>query len=151
MIEVEFVKLREAARVPTQAYEGDAGWDLYVDQDTEIPIGKPTDVRTGIAVAIPEGYYGRIVHRSSSPRKKGIMVLEGIIDSGFRGELFACAFAWAPQLDPQGFEHRGPLVAKQGESIAQLIIQHVEPATLRQVEELQESERGEKGFGSSGN
>jgi dUTP pyrophosphatase len=151
MIEVPFIKLDEEAIAPRQAYAGDAGWDLFCLERTEVPVGVPTDIRTGLAVAIPEGYYGRIVHRSSAPRRRGVMVLEGIIDSGFRGELFACAYAWLI-LRPQDEPFRPPpIVIAQGESIAQLIVQPVEPIYFVGQPLLPASERGLKGFGSSGN
>lgn len=146
---VEFVALHHHAIMPYQAYEGDAGWDLFALEDTLVPIGQPTDIRTGIAIAIPHGHYGRIVHRSSTPRKRGLMVLEGIIDSGFRGELFACAYTWVRPIDISITEFPGTEV-RAGESIAQLIVQKVEPVEWIFVDELTASTRGERGFGSSG-
>jgi dUTP pyrophosphatase len=107
------------ARNPTQAYRGDVGWDLYVLEDTLVLLGTSRDVRTGISVAIPDGYYGRIVGRSSAFRKKNVLVLEGILEAG--------------------------------SSVAQLIIQRVEWVFWTLADELPESERGTRGFGSSGN
>lgn len=147
MIPIELKFLDARATMPRNAYGNDAGWDLFSIVDTEIPRGKPVDIRTGIAVALPEGYYGRIVHRSSTPRKRGLMVLEGIIDAGFRGELFACAYAWP---DPFSLVGDLPITVRRGESIAQLIVQKVEPIRFEPVSELPPSERGEQGFGSSG-
>lgn len=143
MIEVLFKRLDERAIVPRNAYGNDAGWDLFVLEDTNImwsPSKPITDVRTGIAIALPDGYFGRIIHRSSSPRKRGLQVMEGIIDAGFRGELFAGV---SPLVEP-------PLYVAAGESIAQLIIQEVRPVRFHEVDELPESVRGVKGFGSSG-
>jgi deoxyuridine 5'-triphosphate nucleotidohydrolase len=150
---VHFTKLDPQAKEPSNAYGDDAGWDLFALEDTEVYRHTPTDVRTGIAVAIPTGYYGRIVHRSSAPRKKNLMVLEGIIDAGFRGELFACAFAWLANYETMEETplDQVPIVVKRGDSIAQLIIQQVEPVTWVEVDALTSSNRGEKGFGSSGN
>lgn len=145
MIKVEFTVLDANAMVPRNAYGNDAGWDLFCSQTVVIPPWTPVDVRTGIAVAIPDGYYGRIVHRSSAPRKKGLMVLEGIIDAGFRGELFCCAWVWG-----KGGLIDAPQVVRVGESIAQLIVQKVEPVRFQRVIQLADSLRGEKGFGSSG-
>jgi deoxyuridine 5'-triphosphate nucleotidohydrolase len=168
MITVQFKKLEEDSTVPTNAYGNDAGWDLYSNYDYEIPVGHFVDIRTGIAVAIPEGYYGRIVHRSSSPRKRGLICFEGIIDAGFRGELFACAWAF-PQwvsTEDSGLGHMrrfAPLgewspefdneiaTVRRGEAVAQLIIQKVDPVQFTEVKELPPSLRGERGFGSSGN
>jgi dUTP pyrophosphatase len=128
------------ARNPTQAYRGDVGWDLYVLEDTLVLLGTSRDVRTGISVAIPDGYYGRIVGRSSAFRKKNVLVLEGIIDAGFRGELFS--HVYAPFRDVE---------LEAGSSVAQLIIQRVEWVFWTLADELPESERGTRGFGSSGN
>jgi dUTP pyrophosphatase len=165
MIGVQWKILDDRAMPPRNAYGDDAGWDLFAIEDTPIYPNTPTDVRTGIAIALPEGYFGRIVHRSSAPRKKGVMVLEGIIDAGFRGELFACAFAWtwgSFQLEAGGDGPHGvgnitarevnhqPRMVQAGESIAQLIIQEVRPVEFLRVDALPESLRGEKGFGSSG-
>jgi deoxyuridine 5'-triphosphate nucleotidohydrolase len=142
-MKIEFVKLHPDARTPRNAYGNDAGWDLFVLEDTPIhwsPNHPITDVRTGIAVSIPDGYYGRIIHRSSTPRKKKLQVMEGIIDAGFRGELFAGV---SPLVEPS-------FMVEAGESLAQLIIQKVEPVEWVLVTRLTESARGEKGFGSSG-
>jgi dUTP pyrophosphatase len=159
MITVEFTKLDERAHDPMQAYPGDAGWDLHVLEDTYVPVGKPTDVRTGIAVAIPGGYYGRIAHRSSAPRRKGVMVLEGTIDAGFRGELFALAYVWrptamtfTPSMLRDEFEYResGGVQLHAGESICQMIVQPVPQVTMVEVGSLAPAARGLAGFGSSG-
>ena len=143
MIDVLFTKLDDAAIVPTQAYPGDAGWDLHVLHDTMVgETDQWTNVRSGIAMAVPEGYYARLVGRSSAFRKKGLIVHEGIIDAGYRGELFsACSL-----LDVYG----DGVMLKAGESICQIIIQPVPPVTMTQVDELPESVRGANGFGSSG-
>lgn len=149
MIELQYKKLDPRAIPPRQAYEGDAGWDLFVLEDTWVAVEVPTDVRTGVAVAVPEGHFGRITHRSSAPRKRGVMVLDGTIDAGFRGELFACAYVWAFVGGPQADYIQGKTI-RAGESIAQLIIHPVPQATLVEKVELSPSERGTKGFGSSG-
>lgn len=153
MIGVQFVKLDERAQIPRNAYGNDAGWDLFCLEDTHIPAEMPIDVRTGIAIALPDGYFGRIVHRSSAPRKRRIMVLEGIIDAGFRGELFSCAYCIASSLALDGHGHpyeTGGVDVRAGDSIAQIIIQEVRPVVFEEVDVLPESVRGTKGFGSSG-
>lgn len=149
-VKVEFTKLDSRAKEPRNAYGNDAGWDLFVLEDTEIPMGTPVDVRTGLAVAIPEGYFGRIVHRSSAPRKRGLMILEGIIDAGFRGELFSCVYAWERNFVMHKL--RGPWIdLTAGDSIAQLIVQPVPSVRWVEVSELSDAQRGARGFGSSGN
>jgi dUTPase len=156
LIEVLFTKTDERAIEPKNAYGNDAGWDLPVLNDTMIPEGGGVDVRTGLAVAIPDGYYGRIVARSSTMRKRGLMVLEGIIDAGFRGELFS--YVYMPvgvlipgQVLPDVNQMVNSKIIKAGESVAQLIVQRCEPVYWTFRKELPESTRGEKGFGSSGN
>lgn len=149
MIEVLFTKTDERASVPKNAFNNDAGWDLPVIEKYELTEGHGTDMRTGIAVAIPDGYYGRIVARSSTIRKRGLMVLEGIIDAGFRGELFS--YVYKPVAfpgQPSYVQQRSVILP--GESVAQLIVQRVEPVYWSFRKELPESERGEQGFGSSG-
>lgn len=145
---VKFKKLDDRAIIPRNAYGNDAGWDLFTLEDTIVHPGIPVDVRTGIAVAIPDGYYGRITHRSSAPRSRGIMVLEGTIDCGFRGELFTLAYSWLRGGDL--FDLAPSFKIKAGQSIAQLIVQRVEPVQFEEVTQLPESLRGEKGYGSSG-
>ena len=79
-------------RVLTKTYPGDAGWDLYVSRDVVIPAYSFTDIHTDIAIAMPEGLWGRVTGRSSALRKYGLLVNEGIIDNGYRGELFIGVF-----------------------------------------------------------
>lgn len=124
----------------TKAYDGDAGFDLPVAGDWYIEPGVSHDIPTGIRVAIPEGYYGRITGRSSAHRKHGITVREGIIDSGFRGELFT----YMTNENAHGVE------LNHGQRLAQLIISPVPAIHPALAESLPESERGAKGFGSSG-
>lgn len=146
MIEVLFTKLDERAIPPTQAYPGDAGWDLHALEDVHIhPNRMLTWVRTGIAIAIPEGHYGRIVGRSSAA-SKGFHVVEGVMDSGYRGEqLMRVVSLWSPELNSPT-----PWDVAVGDSLAQLIVSPIPAVTMRWVEELPESVRGTNGFGSSG-
>ena len=133
-------RISEHAALPTRAYDGDAGWDLYVDEDVIIAPNTVADVPSGIAVAIPYGQYGRIVGRSSTHRKRGLSVVEGIIDAGYRGPLFAGV--WNPQ--PESIR------VERGERLAQLILCDVPAASFVEVGELPPSLRGRRGFGSSG-
>jgi dUTP pyrophosphatase len=177
VIEIQFKILDERAIEPRNAYGNDAGYDLFALNDTMVPEGGGVDVRTGIAVAIPDGYYGRIVARSSTMRKRGLMVLEGIIDAGFRGELFSYAYmpvgvlpvegrpvmknvevhatnpggALPPPPEEYDIQLVNSRLIKAGESVAQLIIQKCEQVYWSRRVELDPSARGEKGFGSSGN
>lgn len=131
------------AMLPTKAYDDDAGWDLFVDKDVQIWPGSVTDVPTGVRVAIREGMYGRIVGRSSTHRKLGLSVVEGIIDAGYRGPLFAAL--WNPT--------DAPISLGRGSRVSQLILAEVPLDPLHVVgrpDDLPPSERGDNGFGSSG-
>jgi len=147
-IEVLFKKLDPRARLPQNAYGNDAGWDLFCLEATTIREGQGRDIRTGLAVAIPEGYFGRIVARSSTMRKRGLLVLEGIIDAGFRGELFSYVYMPVGHKLPKTTD---TVYIGEGESVAQLIIQKAHPIIWLERKELPVSNRGVKGFGSSGN
>lgn len=122
------------------AYPGDVGIDLPIAADITIPPGARVDVGTGIKLAIPDGYYGRIVGRSSALRKRGLRVYEGIIDSGFRGELYSYIENTSSFLDVN---------LQAGERVAQLIIAPVINTEFLPYHILPESERGTNGFGSS--
>jgi dUTP pyrophosphatase len=123
-----------------RAHSDDAGLDLPTDGPQTIQPSASRDIATGIRVAIPAGYYGRITGRSSSHRKLGLTVREGIIDAGYRGELFAYVTnenVWATTL-------------ADGQHVAQLIICPLPGFRVMAVQALPGSERGTNGFGSSG-
>jgi dUTP pyrophosphatase len=119
---------------------------LHILEDTWVPLNEGVDVPTGLAVAIPEGHYGRIVARSSALRRKKLQLQEGIIDAGYRGPLFS--YAYCPLTE--WTKIRGGVQLERGESIAQLIVTPVPKVEWEEVQELPESVRGEAGFGSSG-
>lgn len=138
---IRFLATSGAARTPTQAHHGDAGWDLYTSEDTTIPPREGRDVPTNIVAAVPPGNYARIVGRSSTLRKRGLIVMEGIIDAGYRGELFAYAY------NPNGDE----ITVKEGERIAQVIVTPCPTVEWVMAYHLDNVDgRGEQGFGSSG-
>lgn len=132
---------------PTRSYADDAGLDLFVSEDTMLPWGKFVDVPCGVQVELPSWSWGLLVGRSSTFRRRQIEVQTGIIDAGYRGELFA-ACIWRPsEVGDKGY-----VTAKAGERLAQLI---VVPNGTRDVEpiwvpELAKHDRGLNGFGSSG-
>lgn len=140
-------RLSPTAILPTRATEGDAGLDLYADENVCFFHGQKCMVSTGIAVEIPYGYVGLVHPRSGLAAKKGVTVLNtpGTIDAGYRGEVKVILFK-ATDDGP----NRPPTFLQQGERIAQLVIQKVELPTVEEVEELSESVRGIGGFGSSG-
>jgi dUTP pyrophosphatase len=158
-------KLNPNAKLPTKANKTDAGFDLYSLEDIDIPslfyiliqyiqcnvfsnlIGYranisdvfSTKIKTGISLEIPEGYYGLILDRSSMGSKL-LKTLGGVIDCGYRGDVTVCL------MNLSFFSYR----VKTGDKIAQIVINKVEFDDIEEVKELAESERGEKGFGSSG-
>ena len=143
-VEVLFAKLDPDASIPTQGSKSAAGWDLRALEDTVVKKGKSSKIRTGLAVAIPEGWEGQIRSRSSLGAK-GMIMPNGVgtIDSDYRGELMVLA-TWIG--DGEKIE------LSKGERIAQMLIAPVPLTTYREVsfEELSTTDRGEGGFGSSG-
>jgi dUTP pyrophosphatase len=135
------VKLLDVgATVPTKANENDAGWDLYSTVDTVIPSKQRKTVKTGIALEIPENMAGLIWPRSGLSVKKGIDVLAGVIDSGYRGEIMVCLYNTSDEN----------VSINRGDRIAQIIFQEVPRVMMINQEGLGSSQRGDNGFGSSG-
>lgn len=134
-------KLTEDATIPTKANKTDAGYDLYAIENYEIPSGCRKGIKTGIALAIPNGYVGLIWPRSGLAVKYGIDTLAGVIDSGYRGEIIV-------MLQNHGVV---PVPINKGDRIGQILFQSIANLPILEVNNLEESDRGEKGFGSSGN
>ena len=134
------MKLDAAARLPTRGSRFAAGLDLYAIERLVIPARGRAAVRTGLAVAIPHGFYGRVAPRSGLSIKHGLDVLAGVIDSDYRGEIL-CA------LINHGEE---PIEIEAGMRVAQLIIETIITPEPVWSEDLSETERGEGGFGSTG-
>ncbi len=130
----------ENAQVPTKAHPTDAGWDLYVSQFALIGPGEHQDIHTGICLGLPEGYYGHIMARSSTMRRYRLLVMEAVIDQGYRGELFF-------QVLNVSAHH---VRVEQGLRLAQLLILPVPSVIFQRVNVLPQSARGSKGFGDSG-
>jgi dUTP pyrophosphatase len=135
--------LRAGAVIPARAYAGDAGLDLAACERVELAPGSRALVPTGLAVAIPEGYMGLVTPRSGLATRHGLSIVNapGIVDAGYRGEL--CVNL----LNTDAHE---PFVVEPGMRIAQLILSPVPEVDLVEVDELPESERAVRGFGSSG-
>ena len=134
--------MRPEAVLPTQAYAGDAGFDLAACERAELGPGERALVPTGLAVAIPEGYAGFVQPRSGLAVKHGISIVNtpGLVDSGYRGELMVALL----NTDP-----RETFIVEPGMRIAQLVVLPVPEVELVEVDELPESERGVRGFGST--
>jgi dUTP pyrophosphatase len=141
-VELPILRLRDDAVVPERAYAGDAGLDLAACERVELAPGGRATVGTGLAVAIPEGYAGFIQPRSGLAAKNGITIVNtpGLVDSGYRGELKVILL---------NTDSRDTFVVEPGMRIAQLVVMLVPGVAPVEVEELPESERGVRGFGSS--
>lgn len=133
-------KLASNAILPTKTHTDDAGWDLYVTHDTLVSPGKWEDVPLGVAIQPPPGIWFRIVGRSSTFRKRRILVLEGIIDEGYRGELFV----GCTNLGTEDVE------IKAGERICQMLPAYTHTLDIKWATVLSASSRGSAGFGSTG-
>ena len=127
------------AIIPTRGTDGAAGYDLYALEDTVINCFQFIPVSTGVSMAIPAGHYGRIAPRSGLSVKHGVMVGAGVIDSDYRGEI-KVALATL----------NGVYEFKKGDRIAQIVIEPAVTPELTQVDSLDDSERGDGGFGSTG-
>ena len=141
-VSVEVLIVAEEEFLPKYANPGDAGADLKSTEDVIIPARSRALVHTGVRIALPNGYVALVHPRSGLAAKNGVTVLNtpGTVDAGYRGEIMVTLF----NSSETDFE------VKRGDRIAQLVIQQVESARFIQVAELPESERGARGFGSTG-
>jgi dUTP pyrophosphatase len=142
VIELQIQRLHEDAVVPARAYVGDAGLDLAACEHVELGPGERAVVRTGLAVAIPDGYAGFVQPRSGLAARHGITVVNapGLIDSGYRGEV---------QVVLLNTDSAEAFAVEPGMRIAQLVVLAVPELELLETDELPASERGVRGFGSS--
>lgn len=162
---VRVKKLRDDAVIPVKAHPTDAAYDLCVCEDITLLPGEYVKAGTGLAFAIPEGWRGMIYPRSGLGCK-GLTLKNtvGVIDSSYRGEVKLPLFnnnptyAWRHSTGPVfGTEMtelvpntEGIIHVHKGDRVAQMCIELVPDSALVEVEELDETERGQGGFGSSG-
>jgi len=139
MVLLKVKKLREDAKLPYKKHKGDAGLDLYTIEDIELEPNEIKVVSTGIAIEIPRGYFGLIKDRSSLSMK-GLHVLAGVIDENYRGEIkiVLCNLS------------KEPLRIDKYSRIAQLIIIPYLSVYPIEYDELDQTDRGANGFGSTG-
>jgi dUTP pyrophosphatase len=144
VIELPIRRLRDDAIVPARAYDGDAGLDLAACERVVLAPGGRATVGTGLAIAIPDGYAGFVQPRSGLAAKSGITIVNtpGLVDSGYRGELKVILL---------NTDEHDAFVVEPGMRIAQLVVMPVPLVDPVEVDELPESERGVRGFGSSAN
>jgi dUTP pyrophosphatase len=129
--------------LPAYAHQGDAGADLFAAEDAELLPGERRLIRTGIAVAIPDGYVGLVHPRSGLASRLGVTVLNapGTVDAGYRGEIMVNLINHDP---------KAAATIARGDRIAQLVVQRVERAHFHLVDDLTDSSRGSGGHGSTG-
>lgn len=129
--------------LPAYAHPTDAGLDLRSTQECVLQPFERALIPTGIKIAIPEGYAGFVLCRSGRAVKEGLSIVNapGLIDAHYRGEIMVCVI----NLDPHT-----PIEIHKNERIAQLVIQKIDQVELTFVEELDETDRGNQGFGSTG-
>lgn len=141
---IQVKKLREGAVLPTRGSEKAAGYDLYACLDQPVVIYPNTNVKigTGLAIAVPEGYFGAMFARSGLAAKQSLRPANcvGVCDADYRGEYMVA-------LHNDGNE---PRTVNPGDRIAQLVVMPFLPVEFSEVAELDETARGAGGFGSTG-
>ena len=139
-MKLEIKKLRPDAILPARAHHDDAGLDLYSNETFALQPGERRTVKTGIALAIPTGFVGLIWDKSSVPHKWGVKTMGGVVDASYRGEVGVIMINLSKEV----------YTVEKGAKISQLLIQKVELPEVCEVTELDDTIRGEGGFGSTG-
>ena len=141
-MKIKFKRLHEDALIPSYAKQGDAGMDLHSIDNYEVHPNNSRLVKTGLAMELPLGYEAQVRPRSGLAYKNMITVLNspGTIDAGYRNEIGVILINHSKEI----------FQVNKGDRIAQLVINKHETPTIEEVIELSESERGLKGFGSTG-
>jgi len=137
---LNFKKLDPRATLPARGSRAAAGLDLYSIEAVSLKPGQRAVARTGLAVAIPEGFYGRLAPRSGLATKQGLDVLAGVIDADYRGEIGCLLY--------NAGDKKIELAANT--KICQLIIEKIITPTAAWADDLDDTERGGGGFGSTG-
>lgn len=139
-MKIKIKKLNPDLPRPFQAYAGDAGMDVYASVRTVLKPGECTAIPLGLAIEIPDGYYAYITDKSGLSIKNKLRTMGGVIDSNYRGEIHAGI------INLSDVEY----VFEIGDKVAQMIIQKTETVEFTEVNEMSQTDRGEKRFGSSG-
>lgn len=142
LLEIKVKKVVSTAKAPTKAYSSDAGWDLYASKDIKIPSsGGMAWVPTGVKLGLPKGYWAKIEAKSGFSMDKKIDIGAGVIDEGYTGEVKVLVYNFSAY----------PLMIIAGDKLAQFTLHRNIDANIIEVsDELEDTERGSKGFGSSG-
>jgi len=139
-VKIKVKKLHHDAILPSYAHPGDAGLDLFSVEDMIVKAGERVLVSTGISIELPEGYVSLIWDKSGLAAKNGLKTMGGVIEHSYRGEYKIILFNTSKE----------DYFIKKGSKIAQLLIQPITTAEVEEVQELSETQRGAKGFGSTG-
>ncbi|MBI5912857.1 dUTP diphosphatase [Candidatus Azambacteria bacterium] len=139
-MKLKIKKIDPEAVIPKYAYTGDAGLDFYSAEELILEAGERRAIRTGIKMEIPDGYAGLVWDKSGLATKGGITTMAGVIDAGYRGEIKIVLY----NISHEAFE------ITKGMKIAQMVIQKIENPEIEVIDELNGSDRGEDGFGSTG-
>jgi dUTP pyrophosphatase len=140
---VQVLRIDPDLPLPAYAHPGDAGADLVAAEEAEIAPGGRAKIRTGVAIALPEGFVGLVHPRSGLAARLGVTVLNapGTVDAGYRGEIL---------VNLINHDRENTVKISRGDRIAQLVIQRVERAAFHVVDALDDSARGAGGHGSTG-
>lgn len=139
---IKFKRLTQSAIIPKRQTGGASGFDIYSDQElTRVHFGQVVAISTGIAVAIPDGYVGLIKPRSGLAVHRGVDTMAGVIDSDYRGEIRVVITVHSTDIVPFRVE--------TGDRIAQLIVVPIMIDSM-EVDDLDDTDRGPNGFGSTG-
>lgn len=142
-VKVKVKRLDAGLPLPRYAHPGDAGFDLYSRVDLELKPGMRQTVPTGIAISLPAGWAAFVQPRSGLAANQGITIINtpGLIDSGYRGEIKVILL---------NTDREATFQIRRGDKIAQMIVQQVAEVEWEEVDELDQTTRGSKGFGSTG-
>ena len=140
---LRFARLEPHARAPVQAHPGDAGYDLFAAEDASLGPGERASIGTGIAIAVPDGCAGLVLPRSGLAARHGITLpnAPGLIDAGYRGELRVLML---------NTDREASFEVAVGDRTAQLVLVRLEPVQIEEADALEETARGDGGFGSTG-
>ncbi len=137
---VSYKLLTETAQMPFKANRTDAGFDVFADEEVWVFAKQRQTIKTGISLEMPDNMAGLVWPRSGLSVKKGIDVLAGVIDSGYRGEVMVCLYNTSDE----------DVEIKKGDRIAQIVFQEIPNVSLMLRESLATSSRDKAGFGSTG-
>lgn len=140
MMTIPVQRLHPDATLPTYAHPGDAGMDVYSNEEVTLQPRERKAVSTGISMAVPEGYVALVWEKSGRALKEGLSTMAGVVDAGYRGEVMIVVLNVSET----------PIQISRGQKLAQILIQPVVSGTIQEVESLDDSSRGTGGFGSTG-